>query len=162
MIARGELKPGVELLQSSLPRLHADRYELYASAFVAELSQGLSALGRLPDALKALRETIARVEPEGASFDMPELLRLRGELEASGGDLEAADASFAASVALAEQQGALSWRLRTEMSLARLRRQQGLRNSPDGLAETYGRFSEGFETADLKAARLILDETAAR
>ena len=41
MIARGELKPGVELLQSSLPRLHADRYELYASAFVAELSQGL-------------------------------------------------------------------------------------------------------------------------
>ena len=162
MIARGELKPGVELLQSSLPRLHADRYELYASAFVAELSQGLSALGRLPDALKALRETIARVEPEGASFDMPELLRLRGELEASGGDLEAADASFAASVALAEQQGALSWRLRTEMSLARLRRQQGLRNSPDGLAETYGRFSEGFETADLKAARLMLDETAAR
>jgi hypothetical protein len=48
------------------------------------------------------------------------------------------------------------------MSLARLRRQQGLRNSPEGLAETYGRFSEGFETADLKAARLMLDETAAR
>jgi tetratricopeptide (TPR) repeat protein len=162
MIARGELKPGVELLQSSLPRLHADRYELYASAFVAELSQGLSALGRLPEALKALREAIARVEPEGAAFDMPELLRLRGELEASGGDLEDAEASLAASVALAEQQGALSWRLRTEMSLARLRRQQGLRNSPDGLAETYARFREGFETADLKAARLMLDETAAR
>jgi predicted ATPase/DNA-binding winged helix-turn-helix (wHTH) protein len=162
MIARGELKPGVELLQSSLPRLHADRYELYASAFVAELSQGLSALGRLPEALKALREAIGRVEPEGAAFDMPELLRLRGELEASGGDLKAAEASFAASVALAEQQGALSWRLRTEMSLARLRRQQGFVNSSDGLAETYARFREGFETADLKAARLMLDETAAR
>ena len=77
MIARGELKAGIELLQSSLPRLHADRYELYASAFVAELSQGLAALGRLPEALKVLRETIARVEPEGAAFDMPELLRLR-------------------------------------------------------------------------------------
>ena len=114
------------------------------------------------EALKVLREAIARVEPEGAAFDMPELLRLRGELEASGGDLEAAEASFAASVALAEQQGALSWRLRTEMSLARLRRQQGLRNSSDGVAETYARFSEGFETADLKAARLMLDETAAR
>jgi predicted ATPase/DNA-binding winged helix-turn-helix (wHTH) protein len=162
MIARGELKPGVELLQSSLPRLHADRYELYASAFVAELSQGLSALGRLPEALKALREAIARVEPEGAAFDMPELLRLRGELEASGGDLDAAEASFAASVALAKQQGALSWRLRTEMSLARLRRQQGSRNSSDGLAETYAQFSEGFETADLKAARLMLDDTAVR
>ena len=161
MIARGELKDGIELLQSSLPRLHADRYELYASAFVAELSQGLAALGRLPEALKVLRETIARVEPEGAAFDMPELLRLRGELEARG-DLEAAEASFAASVALAEQQGALSWRLRTEMSLARVRRQQGLADALTGVAETYARFSEGFETADLQAARLMLDESPAR
>ena len=162
MIARGELKAGIELLQSSLPRLHADRYELYASAFVAELSQGLAALGRLPEALKVLRETIARVEPEGAAFDMPELLRLRGELEARGGDLGAAEASFAASVALAEQQGALSWRLRTEMSLARVRRQQGLADALAGVAETYARFSEGFETADLQAARLMLDESPAR
>ena len=162
MIARGELKTGIELLQSSLPRLHADRYELYASAFIAELSQGLAALGRLPEALKVLCETIARVEPEGAAFDMPELLRLRGELEARSGDLEAAEASFAASVALSELQGALSWRLRTEMSLARLRRQQGRRGSLTGVAETYARFSEGFETADLKAARLMLDETPAR
>ena len=161
MIARGELKAGIETLQSSLPRLHADRYELYASAFVAELSQGLAALGRLPEALKVLRETIARVEPEGAAFDMPELLRLRGELEARD-DLEAAEASFAASVALAEQQGALSWRLRTEMSLARVRRQQGLADALTGVAETYARFSEGFETADLRAARLMLDESPAR
>ncbi len=162
MIARGELKPGVQLLQSSLPRLHADRYELYASAFVAQLSQGLAGLGRLQDAFKVLNEAIARVEPQGAAFDMPELLRLRGEFEASGGDLKAAQASLATSVALAEQQGALSWRLRTEMSLARLRRQQDLPSPLAGLAETYARFSEGFRTADLKAARLMLDETSAR
>ncbi len=112
---------------------------------------------------KVLHETIARVEPEGAAFDMPELLRLRGELEARSGDLEAAEASFAASIALAEQQGALSWRLRTEMSLARLRRQQGVGHAlARRLAETYARFSEGFETADLKAARLMLDETSSR
>jgi predicted ATPase len=162
MIARGELKAGIELLQSSLPRLHADRYELYASAFVAELSQGLAASGRLPDALKVLNETIARVEPEGAAFDMPELLRLRGELEARAGDLKAAEVSFAASIALAEQQGALSWRLRTEMSLARFRRRKDLPNALAGVTETYARFSEGFETADLKAARLMLEETVAR
>ncbi|WP_430516789.1 ATP-binding protein [Bradyrhizobium yuanmingense] len=162
MIARGELKAGIELLQSSLPRLHADRYELYASAFVADLSQGLAALGRLPEALKVLNETLARVESEGAAFDMPELLRLRGELEARAGDIEAAESCFAASVALAEQQGALSWRLRTEMSLARFRRRKGLPDALTGVAETYARFSEGFETADLKAARLMLDETPAR
>ncbi|UGY02214.1 hypothetical protein [Bradyrhizobium quebecense] len=162
MIARGELKAGIELLQSSLPRLHADRYELYASAFVAELSQGLAALGRLQEAFKVLNETIARIEPEGAAFDMPELLRLRGALEARGGDLEAAEAGFAASIALAERQGALSWRLRTEMSLARLRRREGLPDALAGVAETYTRFSEGFETTDLKAARLMLDESPVR
>jgi hypothetical protein len=47
------------------------------------------------------------------------------------------------------------------MSLARLRRRQGLRDSLDDLAESYARFSEGFETADLKAARLMLDEAPA-
>ena len=87
LIARGEVKSGVELLRTALPRLHADRYELYASAFVAELSQGLAALGQLPEGLKVLHETIARIEPEGDAFDMPELLRLRGELEARSGDL---------------------------------------------------------------------------
>jgi len=109
-----------------------------------------------------LNETIARVEPKGAAFDMPELLRLRAELEVWGGELDAAEASLAEAIALAEEQGALSWRLRTEMSLARLRRQQGLPDPLAGVAETYAQFSEGFETADLKAARLMLDEMPAR
>jgi hypothetical protein len=47
------------------------------------------------------------------------------------------------------------------MSLVRLRRQQDLPGSLASLAETYARFAEGFETADLKAARLMLDETPA-
>jgi predicted ATPase/DNA-binding winged helix-turn-helix (wHTH) protein len=160
MIARGEATDGIDLLGSALPRLHADRYELYASAFAADLSRGLAALGRLTDGVQVLRETIDRVEQAGGGFDMPELLRLRGELEAQGGNLEAAEASLAASAALAEQQGALSWRLRTEMSLARLRDRLGAQDPFERLAETYARFSEGFETADLTEARLMLDQPA--
>jgi len=158
MIARGELKEGIELLQAVLPRLHADRYELYASAFISELSQGLAELGQPAEGLRVLHEAIARIEPAGEAFDAPELLRLRGELEARGGDAKAAEASFMASIALAEEQGALSWRLRTETSLARLRRKQRGAKPLDGLAETYARFTEGFETADLKAARELLEE----
>jgi hypothetical protein len=161
MIARGEGAGGIDLLRSALPRLHADRYELYASAFAADLSQGLAALGRLTEALQTLHETIARVEQGGGGFDMPELLRRRGDLEVRTGDIDAAEASLAASLALADQQGALSWRLRTEMSLAALRRQQGVNSPLDGLAATYARFAEGFETADLKAARLMLDQASA-
>jgi hypothetical protein len=158
MIARGEVRDGIDLLRTALPRLHADRYELYASAFIAELSQGLAALGQLAEGRAVLHEAIARIGPEGAAFDMPELLRLRGELEARGDELDTAEASFMASIAMAEQQGALSWRLRSEMSLVRLRRRQGVRNPLDDLANTLARFSEGFETADLKAARAILDK----
>lgn len=158
MIARGEVAGGIDLLRSALPRLHADRYELYASAFAADLSQGLTALGRVTEGLHVLHQIIARVEQGGGSFDMPELLRRRGDIEARTGDLDAAESSFASSLALAEQQGALSWRLRTEMSLAAFRRQRAAKNPLEDLAATYARFTEGFETADLKAARLMLDE----
>jgi predicted ATPase len=118
-------------------------------------------LWRAQATVQVLHETIAQVGQERGAFDMPELLRLRGELEAVGGNLEAADADLVASVELAEQQGALSWRLRAEMSLARLRVRQGVQNSLEQLAKTYARFSEGFETADLRAAQRILNEPAA-
>ncbi|MHB0768946.1 ATP-binding protein [Bradyrhizobium sp. 5.13L] len=160
MIARGEVTGGIDLLRTALPRLHADRYELYASAFATDLSQALAALGRLSEAQEVLHETIARVEREGGAFDMPELLRMRGELEAHGGNLAAAEASLAASATLAEHQGALSWLLRTEMSLVRLRDRQGVPDSLERLASTYARFSEGFDTADLRAAGLMLDQPA--
>ncbi|MCK1270254.1 winged helix-turn-helix domain-containing protein [Bradyrhizobium sp. CW4] len=161
MIARGEAAGGVDLMRSALPRLHADRYELYASAFAADLSRGLVSLGQLTEGIQVLHETILRVEREGGAFDMPELLRLRGELEVQGGNPDAAEADLVASISLAEQQGALSWRLRAEMSLARLRTRQHVQNPLEQLAQTYARFSEGFETADLIAARRMLNEPGA-
>ncbi|MBB4377129.1 Predicted ATPase [Bradyrhizobium sp. Rc3b] len=161
MIAHGEALGGIDLLRSALPRLHADRYELYMSAFAADLSSGLVSLGRLAEGAQVLHETIDRVEQEGGAFDMPELLRLCGELEAQSGNLDAAEASLVASAELAEQQGALSWRLRTEMSLARLRERQGVRDPRQQLAKTYARFTEGFETADLRDARLMLTPPSA-
>lgn len=161
IIARGEVAGGIDLLRSALPRLHTDRYELYASAFAADLAQGLAALGRVAEGLHVVHEAIDRVAQGGGGFDMPELLRRRGDLEALTGDLDAAAASLAASLALAERQGALSWRLRTAMSLAALRRQQGAKAPLDDLAATYARFTEGFDTTDLKAARLMLDGRSA-
>ncbi|MBR1174541.1 winged helix-turn-helix domain-containing protein [Bradyrhizobium sp. KB893862 SZCCT0404] len=156
MIARGEAAGGIDLLRTALARLHADRYELYASAFSADLAHGLAALGRVTEGAQVIGETIIRVEQGGGGFDVPELLRRRGELEARAGELDAAEASFAASLALAEQQGALSWRLRTAMSLVRLKHQRGDRKPLGELAATYELFTEGFETADLTAARLML------
>jgi predicted ATPase len=61
----------------------------------------------------------------------------------------------------ARKQGAWSWELRAATDLARLRQRT---NAPDEarhiLAPSYARFTEGFETADLKAAKQVLSELA--
>ena len=92
---------------------------------------------------------------------MPEVLRLKAELLILQNESNAAVAEdhFARSLDWAHRQGALSWELRTATSLARLRRDQGrIEEARDLLSSVYGRFTEGFETADLQAARSLLDE----
>lgn len=68
-----------------------------------------------------------------------------------------AEEAFCCSIDLGDQQSALSWRLCASTSLARLQFRQGRREEArEALAGTYARFSEGFETADLKAAEHLL------
>jgi predicted ATPase len=90
------------------------------------------------------------------------LLRLKGELfrlERTPAVAERAEDLFRQSLDIAHQQGALSWELRAATSLARLLRDQ--RRPADAIAclqPVYGRFTEGFGTADLIAAKQLLDE----
>jgi hypothetical protein len=99
--------------------------------------------------------------PLGAGFIVPELLRTRGELCADQNDEQQAQSLFERALAMAEQQAALSWQLRIAMSMLRL---AGKRSSAATarklLADTYGRFTEGFATADLQAAKQLLENTA--
>lgn len=70
-----------------------------------------------------------------------------------------AEENFQRSLDLARRQETLSWELRTAMSLARFRRGQGRnREAHDFLASVYGRFIEGFGTADLQRAKRLLEE----
>jgi predicted ATPase len=72
-----------------------------------------------------------------------------------------AEDHFRRSLDLARRQGALSWELRTAMSLARSQRHQGrIGEARDLLTSVYGRFTEGFGTADLQSAKRLLDEFA--
>jgi predicted ATPase len=62
------------------------------------------------------------------------------------------------SLEVSRNQGALSWELRTATSLANLRSTQGRSDEAHGLlAPIYGRFTEGFDTADLMTAKRLLD-----
>jgi predicted ATPase len=84
---------------------------------------------------------------------------LRGDLLAQTGDRTAAEVSYREALALAQQQSATLWELRATTSLARLwgeQRRPG--EACDLLAPAYGSFTEGFDTADLKEAKQLLDE----
>jgi predicted ATPase/DNA-binding winged helix-turn-helix (wHTH) protein len=156
LIQQGEIETGMELLRGSLATLSAERYELYATELKGALAQGFAMMGVFDQALLTIDKTIARVKQHGELF-MPELQRIRGEILEKTADELGAEEAFSRSIELADQQSALSWRLRTSMSLARLQSRQGRRKEArEALSETYTRFSEGFETADLKAAESLL------
>jgi predicted ATPase len=143
-----------------LETLHAGQYQLLTTAFQSTLAEGLAMTGRLDQALSKIDETIGLVGRNGDVFNMPELLRIKGNVLASVADAQQAEECFLHSLELAVRQSAPSWELRTTTSLARLWLQQERRDDArDALAQVYARFNEGFETADLKAAKQILDET---
>ena len=126
---------------------------------LSDLAEGLGQTGRLAEAL-ALVET--GIEQSEGGWITPELLRLKGDLLLSqNGPAGAEEAQDLYRQALdeARRQGALSWELRAATSLARLLFRQG--RSADAvvcLQPVYDRFTEGFETADLIAAKRLLDE----
>ena len=90
-----------------------------------------------------------------------EIHRLRGELTARLPDPAKAEKSFRTALAIAREQGTRGYELRAATSLARLWREQGRRGEArELLAPVYDWFTEGFDTADLKDAKALLDALA--
>jgi tetratricopeptide (TPR) repeat protein len=161
LIQRGQLEEGISLLQRSIAHLEANRYQLYTPGFRATLAMGLASSGQIEEAARDIDGAIAAVEGLGMLFILPELLRTKGELCARQNDARQAQSLFERAFAMAEQQAALSWRLRVAMSMLRLATQGGrAATARKLLADTYGRFTEGFATADLQAAKQLLENTA--
>ncbi|SFO95253.1 Predicted ATPase [Bradyrhizobium sp. Ghvi] len=148
-------------LRASLAEIHAVRYELITTEFNICLTQGLIANGQREDAMTLLSDTILHVSTKGDTCYMPELLRMKGGLlrAMAPSRLEEAEAFLRQSLELSGRQGALGWELRTAIDLAALLVGKGLRQpAKDVLGRTYSQFTEGFDTADLKAAERLLEE----
>ena len=136
------------------------RHHLYHSVFLSSLAKQLAAAGNVGESLGLISEAFRHAERNGEEWYMPELIRIRGELLLLQGDPGAAEAEdcYSRSLAWARRQGALSWELRTATSLARLLRDQGRPADAIALLQpVYDRFTEGFDTADLRAAKALLD-----
>jgi predicted ATPase len=162
-IRRGDVATGLRLLRSCFKEIGetgitAPRFMRFAAVDMAE---GLGKSGQIAGAVDAIADAIARAERTDEFWQFAELLRVKGELLLLPGafrDAAAGEDYFRQALDWARRQGALSWELRAAASLARLLRDQG--RSAEALTllqPVYDRFTEGFETADLKAAKTLLD-----
>jgi len=118
------------------------------------------AIGKPQSALASVAAGLKAVEKAGGAQLEAELWRLRGEaLLAGAGTVSEAETAMQQAIDVARRQNAKSWELRGAMSLARLRRQQGPPQEAVALlAPILGWFAEGFDTADLKEAKTLLDK----
>jgi len=119
------------------------------------------AASRRREGLEAVADGLALMEGTGTGFGEAEMRRLKGELLLNSDSSAAAEAaqSFREAIEVARRQNAKSWELRATMSLARLLAKQGRRDEARAmLAEIYGWFTEGFDTADLIDAKALLKE----
>ena len=132
---------------------------LYRPYSLSRLAEALAKAGELDEALSALDEAMKCSRRFAVPYWDAELHRLEGELLVATGVDDRAEACFQEAVAIAQTQGARSLELRALTSLARVLAGRGERQQAhDLLAPTYGWFTEGFETADLKDAKVLLDE----
>ena len=153
---------------SGLQLLHAGFAELgdlaVAPRFIPPqgvLAEAFRRAGLAAEGLAAIDAALAWCERTEGRMSVAALLAIKGELVLLQGEAEAETAAedhFRQSLDWARRQGAMSWELRAALSLARLRVRQGRAdNARDILAPVYDRFTEGFETADLRAAKAVLD-----
>ena len=126
---------------------------------IALLARACEIAGQVEEAVTLLDDALQIVERTGERWFAAELNRHKGQLLLRQGHSEAAEELYRKALSIAEEQEAKLWELRAAMSLARLRRDQGRRGEArDLLAPVYGWFTEGFDTADLKEAKALLDE----
>lgn len=121
------------------------------------------AAGAVGEGLQAIQEELTRSKLNGQRFFESEVRRLHGELllAKNGDTAEEAEREIQQAIEIARRQSAKSLELRAVMSLARLWQRQGrMEQARVILAEIYDWFSEGFETADLVAAKALLQALA--
>ena len=154
----GDVAKGISLLRSGSAAYRATGAEMWMPYYTALLARAYEIAGQLEEALILLEDAAQIVGRTGERWFAAELYRHKGELLRQG-DPETAEELYYKALSIAGEQEAKLWELRAEVSLARLRRDQGRRaEARDLLAPVYGWFSEGFDTPDLKDAKALLDE----
>ncbi|HUC71033.1 MAG TPA: winged helix-turn-helix domain-containing protein [Stellaceae bacterium] len=162
MAKRGDIAGGLRTLRGGLEEAGEARFLPRFLLLLGELAVCLGKAGEIALGLQTIEETLARCEARDERWYVAELLRIKGELVLleSAAD-PVAEQHFLRALDCAGRQQALSWELRAATSLARfLRDKHRAAEGCELLRSVYGRFTEGFETADLREAVRLLQELA--
>jgi tetratricopeptide (TPR) repeat protein len=134
------------------------------STRTAVLAESYARVGRIEEGLALLTGSLTHIERTRVNWELPEVLRIKGEvlLMRDGSANDEAEVCFRSALHEARMQEAKWWELRTSVSLARMLRDTNRRDEARMiLSEIYNWFSEGFDLPDLKDAKILLDELAA-
>jgi len=156
-LERGGKAEGLELIQEGIAGVDRSGTHLADTYHYTALAEALLLNDRIEEALAAAEKAVIVNPNEGVNRS--EAYRIRGVIRLTNGMFESAEADFREAIALSQSMSAKLLELRSTTSLARLlgdtnRRDEARRR----LADIYNWFTEGFDTADLKDAKALLDE----
>jgi predicted ATPase len=158
---KGSAGEAVDAITSGLADTRAAGTTQWQPLILGYLAAAHADRGQSDEAWHWIGEAMARVEATKEKWAEAEIHRIAGEiaLRSPVPDAARAESYFNAALAIARRQQAKSWELRTATSYARLMPGQGrVREAHDLLAPVYAWFTEGFDTADLKEAKGLLNE----
>ncbi len=165
LVEQGHGAEGIAQLRDGLAAYRATGAEIERSHWNGLLAEAYELLGQPEEGLRVLVEALAEIERNGVRYYEAELHRLRGELllkQDAAAHQHDAEIAFHQAIDVASSQHAKSLELRAALSLSRLLQRRGKRGDARRvLADVHGWFTEGFDTADLKAAKELLDELSA-
>jgi predicted ATPase/class 3 adenylate cyclase len=159
--AQGHGAEGVTLLHQGVTDVQAMGNRVVQPVYLPILAAVSGTLGQVDAGLHTVTEALDVAEQTGVRWYEAETYRIKGTLlllHQAVPDVAQAEACFQQALDMARRQEAKSWELRAATSLARLWQSQDKRQDAyDLLAPVYGSFTEGFDTADLKESKALLD-----
>ena len=154
----GQIEEGVALIKAGREGWRATGGRLHSSQYPALIAEAYITAGRFNEAAEWLETGFTDAAECTETYYFSELWRLKGELSLlMGGPPEEAEASYARSLEIAREQSALTFELRTEVSLCELLRQKDPAAARTRLEAMMGRFTEGFNSWDMRRARSSVD-----
>jgi DNA-binding winged helix-turn-helix (wHTH) protein/predicted ATPase len=160
MIDQGFEETSIENMREGLAARQATGTELMRPHLLAQIAEVLGKTHQSQEGLRVLEDALAITDRTGERYYEAELYRLKGELLLIEGTNQV-EQCFRQSIEIARRQEAKSLEVRASTSMARLYRDQGRREQARNLLSAiYGTFTEGFDSADLREAKALLDDVS--